>query len=202
MVAPLSSLRKNTDDAYPIAHPIASQPMTDQPLDRREFFASGAALAVAGALGATPNADAAASAEHAPDLDDFLRVSALLTGFPVSALDRSLAQTYLGAVNGTHGSDLVEKFYVQAGFRSSTPPATFDELARTSAFNEESSQVLAEAIMTCWYSGTIAALNALHLRVVTYNDALAWKSVTWTTPNMECRGALGAWSELPANGRL
>lgn len=169
--------------------------MTNDGLNRRRFLLLGAALAVAGPAACAEQTDVA------PDLDEFLHLSSLLTGFAASDLDRTLGQTYLDTLNRA----LIAPFtlahlYEQAGLRSKTPPKTFEELERTGIFDRQPAKSALEEIMTSWYSGTVPVVGTHRIRVATYDAALSWKAITWTSPNMECRGALGFWSDPPSPG--
>jgi len=175
--------------------------MPNHPLDRREFLATGATFAVLGAVAATEGCTPQTHS-NAPSLEQFLQLSALLTGFEVSDLDPRLAQVYLDTLNAPVASEhSLANLITKTGIGSSKPPQSYAELERNGVFADEASQQLAEEIMKCWYSGTVPALNDLHIRVVTYDAALAWKSIDWTTPNMTCRGATGFWAEPPATGK-
>jgi hypothetical protein len=167
--------------------------MMNHPFSRRRFLAVGIAatalVSLAGCEAGNPN-----------DLDEFLDLSALLTGFEKADLDPRLARIYLDTIHAMVAASpdsALEKLYRKAGFRTGQKPRTYDEMEAKGAFDDATANAVAEEIMLCWYSGTIPSGGALKIRVATYDTALAWKSITWTTPNMECRGALGAWSEPP-----
>jgi len=178
-----------------------TQPPTRQldllrrPVGRRAFLASLSALTVGAALtGCVPPGPTPAVGEHgaatpAPNtaarrvepspsstsltLDEFLAISAQLTGFPASALDPHLATLYL------------------ASLRTAGDPTALRAVGATTAPSP-----LADAVIRCWYSGIYDTPNGP--AVATYTDALAWRAVGYTTAPTSCHGATGYWAEPPA----
>jgi hypothetical protein len=167
--------------------------MSSYEFSRRRFLLLGAAVMVAGP---------SACADRATDpLDDFLHLSALLTGFKTGELDAKLARTYLDTVTATLPAGLtMSELFSRARLDSETQPQTFDQLEATGVFDDARMATVLDEIAICWYSGTVPTDSPMRIRVVAYDAALAWKSITWTTPNMTCRGVTGFWSEPPASG--
>ena len=167
--------------------------MLNHAFSRRRFLATGIAISAGAPL-------VSCGSRSQKELDEFLDISALLTGFEKSQLDPDLAETYLAAIHAMSADapeSSLEKLYRMAGFRSGHKPETYDQMEARGAFDDAAASAIAEEILMCWYSGTVPSGGPLKIRVTTYDSALAWKSITWTTPNMECRGAMGAWSEPP-----
>ena len=166
--------------------------MPTHEFSRRRFIVFGTVLLVAG-----PSACAKAQTDP---LDDFIRLSALLTGFKSADLDAKLARTYLDAVTATLPSGFsMQSLFERAGFETAAPPQTYDALEATGVFDDARSAAVLDEIATCWYSGTVPAAGSMRIRVVAYDAALAWKAITWTTPNMTCRGVTGFWGDAPEN---
>jgi hypothetical protein len=161
---------------------------------RRKFLALGAAgtaLCIVGPAGCARDLSAK------PDLDDFLHISELLTGFSRTDLDPALARRYFDLINTQFPGTAVAHFYNKAGLRSKAPPQSFAALEDMGLLDEVEDRMIADEILICWYSGTLPAAGMQRMRVATYDSALAWRSITWTTPNRECRGAFGFWSSAP-----
>lgn len=137
----------------------------------------------------------AETATPAPgDLGAFLALSSILTG--VDNLDPQLGQAYLGSLNGS--SEFAGQFPTlldRAGFQSSAPPATLEDLSAAGIFDQEESRTLADKIIEIWYTGTIEQEG--EQVVLTYVDALAWKVLHFTKPPTIC-GYYGIWAEDPS----
>ena len=139
---------------------------------------------------------AACSREQELTVDEFTRLSAVLTGLGTSALDAGLARTYLESIKAQPDPALsLTAFYEQAGFRSSDPPSSIGQLAARPLFEQAAARALADKIITYWYTGVYAAPSGL--TVATYTDALAWKALTHGHTPTLCYGAVGAWAVAP-----
>ena len=180
-------------------------------LQRRRFLAGTLSAAVAAALGgcregqggrglaragqsptATPVAGAAAPAQS-PELQRFLALSTLLTGY--DQLDQDAGQRYLAALQTPpSGGMTLDQLYQATGFGGSTPPASYDALAATGALNQPAAKATAAAIAAYWYTGQVAATGET---VVTYRDALGWEALKFTRAPGMCGGAFGFWSAAP-----
>lgn len=67
-------------------------------------------------------------------------------------------------------------------------------MAATGIFDEEQTRSLADTIIEYWYTGTYSEDD--QSVVVTYVDALAWKTLHFTKPRSIC-GSPGFWAEKP-----
>ena len=138
-------------------------------VDRRTVLFSGLALASAGL-------PVPLFAQTAFSLDDFLALSARLTGVPAARLDRQAALI----------------IYEAARERGLLP-----QLARLAAhpggIGPESQ--LANEVVAAWYSGICRTADAVAL--ATYTSALLWTSASFLHPPGTCGGATGYWGDPP-----
>ncbi len=114
-------------------------------------------------------------AHAAAPVDDFLALSARLTGFPVSALNAGV------------GAMLLQSFQAQGALQA---PGQL-------AANAVLSPVLNAEIIAAWYSGV--SQTATGPVVVTHDEALVWRSADFLHPPAQCGGAFGHWSTPPVN---
>ena len=115
-------------------------------------------------------------AQTAAPVDDFLALSARLTGFPVSALSAGV------------GALLLESFQARGALQAP------GQLASSAAL----SPTLSVEIIEAWYSGVIT--TAAGPVVVTHEEALVWHCADFLHPPGQCGGAFGHWSTPPARG--
>ncbi len=123
-------------------------------------------------------------------LEQFLSLSALLTG--VRELSPTLGEIYLRhlgqSTDGTTLAALGKRLGVtDAASTSATERFDPDLLA------DESLRKLAETVAKLWYTGTYSN-EAGDRTVVTYVDALAWRTLAFTKPKTIC-GQPGFWAE-------
>lgn len=114
------------------------------------------------------------TAQAAAPVDDFLALSARLTGFQVSELSASV------------GAMLLKSFQAQGALQASGPLSS----------NPPLSPALNADIISAWYSG-IRQTPAGPV-VVTHDEALVWHSAGFLHPPGQCGGAFGYWSTPPA----
>jgi hypothetical protein len=148
---------------------------------RKSFVASTAAALLAGCTGGSKAPAAVSSAQ----IDDFMRLSGLLTGY--SNLDPALGTIYLQnlAGSGAHASVLNGLLAAQS----------LDQLQRTGTFQDPNALPVVNDILSSWYTGTYTGSSG---RVTaTWTDALAWRACTFTKPPSTC-AAPGSWSKPPA----
>ena len=113
-------------------------------------------------------------AKAAAPVDDFLALSARLTGFPVSALSAGV------------GAMLLKSFQERGALKA---PGQLGVKARLSPkLNAE--------IIAAWYSGV--SETAAGPVVFTHDEALMWHSADFLHPPGQCGGAFGYWSLPPA----
>ncbi len=130
-----------------------------------------------------------ASDMTASDVNRFLQLSALLTGF--SDLNPELASTYMQNLSGEVS---LPELYERANFPEQAQEFTLEQLQQTGVFEDEEMRSVVNNIVNYWYTGTYQ--NGDSTVVATYTDALAWKSLDFTKPRTIC-GAPGFWQTNP-----
>lgn len=167
--------------------------MPTHEFSRRRFLLISAALMAAG-----PSSCAKQSTDP---FDDFMHLSSLLTGFAIADLDARVGRAYFDAISANlPAGTSMQQIYTRAKLNDPARPQSYDELEATGVFDDAAAAAVLDDITNYWYSGTVPARNPLGLRVVTYDGALAWRAITWTTPTMTCRGVTGFWSDAPKGG--
>ena len=128
-------------------------------------------------------------------LHEFLAISSVLTGF--DSLSPTLGQAYLAALRATpDGAGALADLYDRAGFRSGNPPSSTAELEQVGLFSQDQTRALADRIMTYWYTGIVETPDGQQ-QVVTFTDALAWKSIVLIKAPTICGPRPGFWAERP-----
>jgi hypothetical protein len=124
-----------------------------------------------------------------------MRMSRVLTA--VSELDADLGRDYFAAfVRDGRARELAD-FWDAAGFGVS-PPSSASDLEARGVFRDPRLEAIAASITRSWYSGVFVATGG-EQRVITYVDALAWKTLGYrSTGSSTCGGAFGHWAEKPA----
>jgi len=153
-------------------------------------------------LATTPWLQAAAQDRAAPDvgLDEFMRISRVLTGFD-DLSDESVGQEYLEALRNRPGGGrrLVELWRL-GSFEGPEPPASIDDLAAHGVYDLPAMAELTDTITGNWYSGMYVTPNG-EQRVATYTGALAWRTLGYRPAGPSaCGGAFGHWAEVPPAG--
>jgi D-sorbitol dehydrogenase-like protein len=152
-------------------------------------------VVVCSSLASASCASSRERAVAADGLDRFMRISRVLTG--VSELDEGLGRDCFAAfVRDGRAHELVD-FWDAAGFRVS-PPSSVSELETRGVYREPTLAAIAVSVTRCWYSGVFVTTDG-EQRVITYVDALAWKTLGYRSagPNT-CGGVFGHWAEKPA----
>lgn len=145
--------------------------------------------------------DAAPQAEGDLSLQQFLVLSAVLTG--VDNLNPAEGRIYLQSLQASDEFDvtLAELFQQAANVlegsaaSGNAPTATIEDLEAQGIFESEATTTLADAIIEHWYTGIYTTSDG-EQAVATYVDALAWKALSFTKPNSIC-GSPGFWEERP-----
>lgn len=141
----------------------------DIPDERRRAILAGAAAA--GVSLGLPTGPAFA----VDGFDRFMARSEALTG--VKPLDRTIGRSLYKLLNANGQVDYL------TGYR----PA-----GRSPAGRNEQVEI---SIISAWYSGVVS--TAGDHRLATYQDALMWQQLDFTTPSGLCGGDLGFWSNPP-----
>ena len=173
-------------------------------LSRREFvMALGALAAGAGLAGCWDRpgqGDPLTTQRQArmpgdmPTLDEFLALSAMLTG--TIRLNRDVAGLHLAKLQAQPDTNVaLADLCRKAGFRSITPPKTLEDLTQRSVLEQDSLRRLADQITTCWYTGKWTRTD--EPTPSGFADALAWNVLAFSKPPGTCGGSPGSWAEPP-----
>ena len=114
------------------------------------------------------------TAQSSASVDDFMALSARLTGFPASALSAGV------------GALMLQAFQARGVLQPKdlAPDATL-------------SPTLSAEIIGAWYSGVVT--TAAGPEVLTHSEALVWQSAEFLHPPGQCGGAFGYWAHPPSN---
>jgi hypothetical protein len=154
------------------------------------------ALAAAGSAATACATRATVGAHVAPvTLDDFMALSALLTGVP--DLDAEHGRLYLASLTRAEARQLA-MVTARAGLHGAAPAATLEALVRTGALDTAAARRVTATIVECWYTGVYASPSGP--RVATYLGALAWTTLGFTKPPGVCGGGVGFWADAPPAG--
>lgn len=114
------------------------------------------------------------TAQSPASVDDFMALSARLTGFPASALSAGVGALILRAFQA----------------RGVLQPK---DLAADAALGP----TLSAEIIAAWYSGVVTTVAGPE--VLTHSEALVWQSAEFLHPPGQCGGAFGYWAHPPSN---
>lgn len=129
-------------------------------------------------------------------LEQFLVLSAVLTGFDAAALSPAIGRVYLESLQQRSNPQVtLLQLYEQAGFDRQTPPTSIEDLQPSGIFDDDPTRSLADTITEYWYTGIYGSGD--NQQVATYVDALAWEAVTFTKPRSICGQFPGFWREPP-----
>lgn len=129
--------------------------------------------------------------------DQFVQLSAVLTGVPANQLDAKLAQTYLDSLQAQ--PQLVVSpaaLYQQLGFGSASPPSSLDAITRSSRFQQADVRATVDEIIQYWFTGIYNTPSGQ--KVASYTDALAWQVLQSTEAPTQCHGGTGTWANAPS----
>jgi hypothetical protein len=167
---------------------------------RSGFLTNAALLAGAAAIGACARGgskaqDTSATAPPSPDLQHFLALSSLLTGY--ASLDAASASAYLKVFrDDADRSGALDELLARVGVGGKNSPASLDDLAKRGAFSDPESLALTSQILSVWFSGTVFGKDGMTTQ--TWQGALAWDVCTFTKPPATCGGLTGYWAKAPA----
>jgi Membrane bound FAD containing D-sorbitol dehydrogenase len=162
---------------------------------RRRFLRVLALAAAGGAMTACATRVTTGAGAAPVTLDDFLALSALLTG--VKDLNAEHGRLYLASLTRAEARQLAA-VTARSGLRGAAPPATLEALVRTGALDTAAARRVTATIVECWYTGVYASPSGP--RVATYLEALAWSTLGFTKPPTVCGGGMGYWAEAPPSG--
>lgn len=126
-----------------------------------------------------------ASPAAAAPVDDFLALSALLTGMPAASLDPALGRAI------QEGFSRPRAFTIPDLLKRAGTAATLADLAPV--FEEEDSRRLADEITVAWYTGVVPGEGGP--RVAGYVTTLQWKALGYGGAPSVCHGG---WWDAPA----
>lgn len=127
-------------------------------------------------------------------IDEFIKLSSVLTGFKESELDKTLAAAYLKSVNEFPPSkSSLNSLYKSLALGDGEKPGK--DFTETSVFKNNEEKILADALITYWYTGIYKTSEGF--KVASYENQLAWKSTGYLIPNAQCRGTFGFWQSKP-----
>lgn len=119
----------------------------------------------------------------------FLDASGLVTG--VKPADLTGLADALFAVFQSQGAATGEALGQLAALARTTPPANL-----AAAIAGTSLEPAAKALAAAWYTATVGSGPAA--RLLSYDDALAWKVAGFDATPGVCAGEFGFWAEPPA----
>lgn len=135
---------------------------------------------------ATPTAE-----DQARLLDDFLALSALLTG--VANLDPQLGRVYLSSLQQDESAGQVETLIEEIRVAMNEGSPTLADLKASGLLDQRGVDTLTGQITKLWYTG-IYPDESGEDTVATYVDCLAWQTLRFTKPKTIC-GYPGFWEE-------
>jgi hypothetical protein len=133
-------------------------------------------------------------------LDQFVAVSAVLTGVARERLDREAGRRYLAAMHPPPAGGLPVEQVAQSGLvGASTARAGADAFRSKGFLDLPAAKITADKIAEYWYRGQVpqAANTRETPAVVTYRSALGWAALTFADAPATCGGAFGFWSNKP-----
>jgi hypothetical protein len=160
---------------------------------RRDF------LLLASWLASAPWLRAAAQDAVAPDvgLDEFMRISRVLTGFDDLSDETSGRQYFEALRSRPDGARRLTELWRLGGFEGREAPASIGDLTARGVYDGPALAELADTITRNWYSGTYVTPSG-EQGVATYTDALAWRTLGYRPAGPSaCGGAFGHWAERP-----
>lgn len=126
-------------------------------------------------------------------LEEFLVLSSVLTGF--AELDPVLGRVYLQSLQQSADFERsLAELYEEAGFGSAAPPTSVTVLEDGGFFDSEPNRTLADAIIEQWYTGVYQQDG--EDAVATFVDSLTWKAINYTKPPTICDPP-GQWARQP-----
>ncbi len=124
-------------------------------------------------------------------LQGFIDLSRVVTG--VDELPAAVAGEYLDALEQAGLPVAPSELVRLAGYSQGRGPATLDELEASAVFSRREARSCADAIAAAWWSG-IVPTKVGETRVVSYLDALVWRTLPYAQPPSNCLGVTGAWA--------
>jgi hypothetical protein len=158
-----------------------------------EFGPQAYATATEVAVLESPQAPEATAPPLPAGLEQFLKVSAAITG--VSPLDPRVGALYLQALDRNAEVPALTTLYDEAGLNEAEESAVLERLRASGVLDREPTRNLVREIARLWYTGTYPDGEG-EMQVATYVDSLAWKTLRFTKPASTC-GSFGFWERAP-----
>lgn len=160
-------------------------------ISRRDFITSGSMIVIGAiAIQQLPGCSKKPNLE----IDEFKKLSSVLTGFKIEELDNSLASTYLKSINDFPPNSIsLNQLYEDLNLNSGNLPDqnTIEKII----FGNPEKKVLADTILYYWMSGVYKTKDGL--KVSDYQQMYAFKATGYLIPNAQCRGEFGFWADKP-----
>ncbi|MBP9192218.1 MAG: hypothetical protein KBF96_06685 [Ignavibacteria bacterium] len=163
---------------------------------RRDFIYTGSLLLIAAGL--SPAIYSCTKKKHL-ELDEFIRLSSVLTGFNESELDNKMAVIYAISLQDFPPSEAtLPQLYKDLKISPEPGKIPDQEFIEKTLFSNQDNKMLSDTIIKYWMSGVYMTKNGL--KVSDYQEMYAYKSTGYLIPNAQCRGDFGFWAEKPVVG--
>lgn len=123
------------------------------------------------------------------DLDKFLEISSILTGFDEADLNRTNGKMYFESLIEFPVSNISLNELYEVIIKNK------DNLEESQITKNPDYKKLTELIITYWYTASYKSADGK--KMSDYEDMLAWKSTGYVTPNAQCHGDMGFWANKP-----
>jgi len=128
------------------------------------------------------------------DLNEFIKLSSILTGFNESELDKLLADTYLKSLMEYPPSKAsLADIYSDLNIEPNKVPDSKN--IEQTVLNDPQKKLLADTVINYWMTGTYRSKDGM--KVSNYESMYAFKATGYLIPNAQCRGNFGFWENKP-----
>ncbi|MEZ4692026.1 MAG: sugar dehydrogenase complex small subunit [Ignavibacteria bacterium] len=133
------------------------------------------------------------------ELDEFIRLSSVLTGFKESELDSKLAIVYAISLQDYPPSKAtLPQVYKDLKINADPGINPDPEIIEKTLFSNQDNKILSDTLINYWMSGVYKAKDGI--KVSNYQEMYAFKATGYLIPNAQCRGKFGFWAEKPVVG--
>ena len=128
------------------------------------------------------------------DLNEFVMLSSILTGFKESELDKLLADTYLKSLTEYPPSKAsLAEIYSDLNIGVNKIPDSKN--IEQTVLKDPQKKLLADTVINYWMTGTYRSKDGM--KVSDYESMYAFKATGYLIPNAQCRGNFGFWENKP-----
>ena len=128
------------------------------------------------------------------DLNEFIKLSSILTGFKESDLDKLLADTYLKSLTEYPPSKAsLAEIYSDLNIGVNKIPDSKN--IEQTVLKDPQKKLLADTVINYWMTGTYRSKDGM--KVSNYESMYAFKATGYLIPNAQCRGNFGFWENKP-----